>query len=458
MFSEEQFYPEELFNTKYENVKKIFYSPEDFCIHLDGLSLMLEVCQNQHSKWTQNGGVYLHFIYLIERYINMLLKQKSNIKILFFGYVGKLLQEYDPDLYLTYELLIFHLKNLPNINKNLLFFNWTSSDYEYDLRESQCVGLIAFGSFDIELGSFELQSKLRYHFNRLSLTNLNLGICVMLTRDFWHDLDCASAYTLTKIKSSLDLNVGNMFEISFRNEEQLKIDFDDISRNKLYFKALEDSKLFSNEFKRVFILHLYLLESLPLEKRKNSLDVTNFQEEFWQCFEMLKIFKKRLASLLKDLNNSVNDSVREKLNQDSLNGQILKKLCDLFDGRLFYQTYYLLNQGSKLNNFEEYLQDQDYFKKLLNGIDEEKMNYKSHPGKESYLKLNSKIYYQGFKLDNDLFATVLREFLFESSKEPKIAMDLDKAEDQVNYQKSGKKNYSLLLWGIVHQVDIGEKN
>jgi hypothetical protein len=44
---------------------------------------MLEIVHNKHMRWHHNRGVYLHFIYGVERFLEMLMGLKKSIKIIF---------------------------------------------------------------------------------------------------------------------------------------------------------------------------------------------------------------------------------------------------------------------------------------------------------------------------------------------------------------------------------------
>lgn len=279
---------EEAFYVSYVNVKKIFYSPEDFFVLLDGFALMFEICQNKHLKWSKNGGVYLHFIYLVERYLNMFLKIKKFIKIVFFSQFSKLLNEHDPDLHLTYQLMIFHLKNLPIIKDNLMFYDDLNS-YSADIKEERCVGFIGFSYNDLILGNAKLRTELKLHLLRIIGCNLNIGLVVMLTNNFWYDTDCASALTLSKRKFTTRFKIQAEDKNGFRiKNDDFGLTFENLSRSGLYLEATKDL-----EFRNLFILHLYLLETIPLENRKINTQLYDFKEEFPNVFKSILKFKQK---------------------------------------------------------------------------------------------------------------------------------------------------------------------
>ena len=72
----------------YENVKKIFLGNDENFILIDGAALMLEIIHNKHMNWTlDHRGVYLHFVYALERFLDMIMTLKKTVKIIFVSYI-----------------------------------------------------------------------------------------------------------------------------------------------------------------------------------------------------------------------------------------------------------------------------------------------------------------------------------------------------------------------------------
>ena len=182
----------EIFQVNYDNIKRVFFSTEDCFVLIDGLALVLDACLNQHTKWVQNGSaMYLHAIYYVERTLRMLLRLKSNIKLVFFTHLGSLIERCErqtqrDNLNLVYELVVFHLKSCEVFKDRLVFFS-TLSEYRNSVKNDRIICYMGFSYIDTKLiPNQELAQQLRSHYVRLIQVNLDLGIIVILTKNFWY--------------------------------------------------------------------------------------------------------------------------------------------------------------------------------------------------------------------------------------------------------------------------------
>ena len=182
----------EIFQVNYDNIKRVFFSTEDCFVLIDGLALVLDACLNQHTKWVQNGSaMYLHAIYYVERTLRMLLRLKSNLKLVFFTHLGSLIERCErqtqrDNLNLVYELVVFHLKSCEAFKDRLVFFS-TISEYRNTVKNDRIICYMGFSYIDTKLiPNEELAQQLRSHYIRLIQANLDLGVTVILTKNFWY--------------------------------------------------------------------------------------------------------------------------------------------------------------------------------------------------------------------------------------------------------------------------------
>lgn len=186
-------YDYDLFRVDYENVIRLLYSPDDFYIAVDGFGLVLEILLNQHFNWTttfNTSGVFLHVIYCIERTLGMLLKLKQNLKLVFFRQVDCLLDSFNHaresnDLALVFHHVVLHLKTLKAFKNRLLFFK-NFGDYITFMKSERIVCYMGFSYADAKLiNNDQLAILIDRHFVNAIQANLDLGISVILTKNFW---------------------------------------------------------------------------------------------------------------------------------------------------------------------------------------------------------------------------------------------------------------------------------
>lgn len=239
------------------NVKKIFQSSDDYYVMLDGFSLLCELFHNRHVNWMNyqnsdgsniDGGCvsFLHFIYGIERYLNMLYKLKKNIKVVFFEPLEQILKENESEWYLAYELMIFHLMNMKNIVE-LKFYNGKCylEEFSNDVKLGGTVCLILFNHLDMKLNNPNVKAKLKFFSEILVKECLFLGLRIILTKDFWHDSDCASAWSVG-LKQGCEktsfLELSKQIYLNKKNEQKHKLNFKNLSRQAIYFETLKQLK------------------------------------------------------------------------------------------------------------------------------------------------------------------------------------------------------------------------
>jgi len=177
----------------YENVKKLFLGTDENFILIDANALMLEIIHNKHMHWHHNHGVYLHFIYGVERFLEMLMSLKKFIKIIFFKQVVYEAWRLDADMFLAYELMLFHLRNVAVLENRLLFCN-SLDDYESMIGGERIAAFVGFSYTHLNLTNKALQGKLKPFLARILTLNVEMGVSTFLTKNLWHDSDAASAF------------------------------------------------------------------------------------------------------------------------------------------------------------------------------------------------------------------------------------------------------------------------
>jgi hypothetical protein len=177
----------------YENVKKLFLGTDENFILIDACALMLEIVHNKHMRWHHNRGVYLHFIYGVERFLEMLMGLKKSIKIIFFKQVEYEVWRIDADMFLAYELMLFHLRNVPAFENRLLFCD-SLNDYESTIGGERIAAFVGFSYIHLNLTNKSLQKALKPFLARILVLNAVMGVSTLLTKNLWHDSDAASAF------------------------------------------------------------------------------------------------------------------------------------------------------------------------------------------------------------------------------------------------------------------------
>lgn len=382
----------------YENIQKVLQSSDDFFILIDGFGLILEIYSNRHLKWEQHGGVCLHYIYLLERYLKMFLQLKSHIKICFFEVVENIIRDKHPDLYLLLELTVLHLMSLPQFKDNIFIFKENKSgsyvdQYKTLIKEERISTYVTFNPFDLKIKASSLLEKdLRQHLNNLIKANLDTGVPVFLTKKFWHEIDSAKAFNITSIfYAQIDTNFSTTNYIETNNF----IGKENFNRRDLYNEFINENNL-TEHTKQALILQLNLLETLDLDHR--AFESVDLLSKYNHLNKFLVNFKLYLARRFEYFNRN---SIKH-------NEKFLIEICDIFDARLFFKSYeWIQYSGMSL--------DSTYFDSIrLNQRDNRELmgSVLLEPEDHGILFEN------WFKLQNNsLFDEYLKDFKFETEDE-----------------------------------------
>ena len=281
---------------------------------------------------------------------------KKAVKIIFFKQIEDTLK-CDADLFLTYELMLFHLRNVPLFDEKLLFCE-SLDTYEASMKSERIAAFVGFSYIHLNLANKSLLKELKPLLARLLILNVQMGVTTILTKSFWHDTDAASAF-LVESRHRHEIRAATRDKL---NEEEIKlkrnnlkmIDSLIVTRNSFYFQALNDVK---SHLKKYFYIHLYLLETVALNER--TFDGNEFQPLRKELAEAVNKFKAKLALLFynKNVTNSIVSS------SDNLKG-----LCDIFDGRLFARGVFILDkhfENEEAFNRVASLMHKDFFQRLL---------------------------------------------------------------------------------------------
>ena len=114
----------------------------------------------------------------------------------------------------------------------------------------------------------------------------------------------------------------------------------------MYFDAIKS--LASDSIRKLFLLHLYLLGVLPLNERcvDGTIDALSLAAAYPRIASSIQSFKARLACDLANWNTYGNAP------SGAAASAHLKRLCDIFDGRLFWRTFEVIvvQNGIKSDN------------------------------------------------------------------------------------------------------------
>ncbi len=132
-------------------MKKLFLGNDENFILIDGAALMLEIIHNKHMNLTlDHQGVYLHFL-------DMIMTLKKAVKIIFFKQIVDTLK-FDAHLFLTYELMLFHLRNVPLFDEKLLFCESLNA-YEANMKSERIAAFVGFSYIHLNLANKSLQEE-----------------------------------------------------------------------------------------------------------------------------------------------------------------------------------------------------------------------------------------------------------------------------------------------------------
>ncbi|CAF0996168.1 unnamed protein product, partial [Brachionus calyciflorus] len=105
------------------------------CILIDGISLLTYILH--HDVDLYNGGQFLHLIFLFERFIRLINEFTEYFYIVFFKDLNNFLFT-DKSIYLSINVILAHLYNIPGLDKKVKFFkNFNENDYMIFLEEKK---------------------------------------------------------------------------------------------------------------------------------------------------------------------------------------------------------------------------------------------------------------------------------------------------------------------------------
>jgi hypothetical protein len=123
-----------------------------------------------------------------------------------------------------------------------------------------------------------------------------------------------------------------------------------LTRNSLYLDTLAEMNV-SVRIHRVFLLHLYMLESLSIGVRSslmiavaaNEKLVNDIDKQAEPLRNAVQQFKRLLAARLCLFNRTPMHDLYEDLRGNSRHShEVLRRICDIFDEPLFYVAYYFV--------------------------------------------------------------------------------------------------------------------
>ena len=362
----------ELVTSTEESVKKMFTSTDDACFLVDGLAVICELTQNMHMPWNKasdgsnTGPCYLHLVYALERYLAMLMRLNASVKVVFFERVSVLLRQHDTNLYLAHELAIFHLSNIPALRDKVLLAACGAQEFIDSIKQERICCMLTFHFNELAMRSSALQTKLVVHLVELIRAARLIGLDVLVTKGFWYDKDLARGYIVHKILLKEDqasdtppattISSDTLKKKAKRPSEHLDDIFPathfKLTRSYMYVDVLRQMNA-PLELHRAFVLHLYLLESLPVRMRSSlmvaiacrnqkdsevSASASNVLDESLR--DLVDNFKRLLAAHLGFFNRNATHHAYVSLRGDSRHShERLRRICDIFDEPLFYLCY-----------------------------------------------------------------------------------------------------------------------
>lgn len=155
-----------------------------------------------------------------------------------------------------------------------------------------------------------------------------------------YDTNCANAFIVTKRnRNEYEQSTLTLFNDESDSDESIDIiENCKLTRQYFYSKVLE--KIEDEPMRKLFTLHLKMLEKLPLCKRAclPNVDVTALKQQYPNVSATVQTFKFALAKLLKSINR-----MYEFIEVEPRFGA---EIADLFDIRLFWKTYEQLNHSN----------------------------------------------------------------------------------------------------------------
>ncbi|RNA20271.1 putative ATP-dependent RNA helicase DDX60 [Brachionus plicatilis] len=337
-------------------------------ILIDGISLITD-CFLNHEMNLFHGGQYLHFVYLFERFIDILLDLTEHFFIVFFEDLN-IYFEKDKSLNLAIGIILNHLVKIKSVKGRLRFFdNFLSKKYQSFLDEKKptFIALNELTKFNKLKINKKQKDEIKNIYQILPIYHIGKEINILVLNEMIIESNRLVAFyaqpnTGTR-KKFAKLNIYDDLLKAFRTKqikEEKKYDFlvkissdfrkeaENLSKikgdkltiyllsllNCFFKKRPETDDLQFTRFAILAILNVYLTENLDLRTRSIRLK---------HKIKIIDSHSKHLLNILKDsLAFIIGSKAYEYIDLKP------KTISDLFDGRIFSFTW-LLVQTEKIN-------------------------------------------------------------------------------------------------------------
>ncbi|CAH3109024.1 unnamed protein product [Pocillopora meandrina] len=369
-------------DTRFVNILTDFADAEIFLI--DGDSLLLEIIGEKSLDWN-NGGQFLHLTYLTERFLQKFTEKGGVFHIVFFKEM-EIIWRSNPSLLLAREALILHLqRNTDLIVKTSMVDFWGQEWKDY-VNDEVPAFLLLTDAENIPWKEGKLKATMQYFFRCFLFHCLAHGLnCVFVS---------GIEITATKVmgfyiySSAIHKNCFMTFEqpiwktwqylVSYWKDQAYKysprwsdtfpgdalIDIEAEVRKALQpplrqggcrqvtavlgcalilFKALKDPRSTKEKMKTVedrmklFLLHIVLLNKLPLKCRAHLID-ENLLNEFCKAKDDNVYPFNEIYTCLWEILKTI-QVVQRDASRDQTSNEFFKSVADLMDGRLVHTLF-----------------------------------------------------------------------------------------------------------------------
>ncbi|CAH3109016.1 unnamed protein product [Pocillopora meandrina] len=385
----ESFYGQRV-NTKFVNILTDFADAEIFLI--DGDSLLLEIVGEKSLDWN-NGGQFLHLTYLTERFLQKFTEKGGVFHIVFLKEM-EIMWRSNPFLLLAREALILHLQyNTDFIVKTSMVDFWGQEWHDYVNDEVPAFVLLTDAE-NIPWKHGNLKETMQYFFRCLLFHCLAHGLnCVFISgiqitatkvMGFYINSSAIHKNYFTKfeqpIRKTWQFLVSGWQDQAYKSSPRRSetfprdalIDIEAEVRKSLQpppqggcrqvaavlgcalilFKAVKDSRNTKKTMKieedrmKLFLLHIVLLNKLPLKCRAHFID-ENLLNEFCRAKDGNVFPFNEIHRCLWEILKTVQD-VQGDASRDQTGNGFFKSVADLMDGRLVHTLFsVVLQQRSK---------------------------------------------------------------------------------------------------------------
>lgn len=333
---------------------------------IDGDGLLFTCFYDENLIWNDSGGQFLHLLYIVERRLQMFLRNQGKFNVVFFKESGRVLWHDNTAVKLFREILILHLQkympvdlevvtnfinpwdeefsNYVKVNKPNYIFTCDTLDDEINatitLLHLKLVRFLQLGMSLVFLEDIQVTGSALNGF-LLGLDDMNANLNSKQCHDFVKGLREKLKFTSINYGMVCDSHLLDGWN-HFNGFKEIQLECYSLFLFVKTFieKAKEKEEAFK-DFIKLFLFYVLLKEKLPLRKRALPEVINGNERLLFFINNMQLTMKKVLVAASKNLGDNGN----------------YQQLCDLWDGNLFMNVLVLIgkHKESGFHLFDESL-------------------------------------------------------------------------------------------------------